>query len=231
MNSLLSLILLSVLTKLVEPLGRVLSGFVLEILRVSKFSSSSRMLLNPTISNKVIWVIAISFQVLLLLLNGQIVLETSSLWISKILMVVTVSKSVTRVNGEKLLLMNTSLVFLLLEVLPSPRVMVLKSGSCCLKRLGLRLMVPTIKSKLVWPENACTISLVLPLKLSGSMKSTNTTMLGKSLLLVRRTIMLWLVVQLILLKRMNLISLVLLVVMLTLSWVPSKSDSKESPLD
>lgn len=138
MNSLLSLILLSVATKLVEPLGRVLSGFVLEILRVSKFSSSSRMLLNPMISNKVIWVIAISFLVLLLLLNGQIVLETSSLWISKILMVVTVSKSVTRVNGEKLLLMNTSLVFLLLEVLPSPRVMVLKSGSCYLKRLGLR---------------------------------------------------------------------------------------------
>lgn len=149
MNSLLSLILLSVLTKLVEPLGRVLSGFVLEILRASKFSSSSRMLLNPTISSKVIWAIAISFQVLLLLLNGQIVSETSSLWTSKTLMVVTVSKSVIRVNGEKLLLMNSSLVFLLLEVLPSPRVMVLKSGLCCLKRLGLRLMDPMIKSKLV----------------------------------------------------------------------------------
>lgn len=231
MNSLLSLILLSVATKLVEHLGRVLSGFVLEILRVSKFSSSSRMLLNPTISNKVIWVIAISFQVLLLLLNGQIVSETSSLWTSKILMVVTVSKSVIRVNGEKLLLMNSSLVFLLLEVLPSPRVMVLKSGLCCLKRLGLRLMDPMIKSKLVWPENACMISLVLPLKLSGSMKSINMTMFGKSLLLVKRTIMLWLVVQLILLKRTNSISLVLLVVMLTLFWVPSKSDSKESLLD
>lgn len=103
--------------------------------------------------DKVIWVIVISSQVsphLLKILNVSRDFSKRILKIEKEIPTVAIaSESATRVNGEKSLLMSTSLVSLSKEVLLSLRVMVLKFGLCYSKRLGLRLMDLTIKSKLV----------------------------------------------------------------------------------
>lgn len=140
-------------TKPTELLGRLLSGIVPRICRDTPLSSSSSVTSNLMISDKDTWVIAISSQVLLLLLKIQTVLKLSSLRISKIEKeiptVAIVLEFVIRVNGKKSSLMNISLVFPSKEVLPSLRVTALKSGLCYSKRLGLRLTVLMIKSKLV----------------------------------------------------------------------------------
>lgn len=196
-----------------------------------RHQSSSKVSLNLMIFVRDTLVTVTSSLLLLHLLNGQTESASSSLKISQTSSDAIKFVSATRVNGKKSSSMNSFLVSLLLEVLPSPRATRENSGSFFLKKLGLRLMDPTTVSKQVWLVNVSTISLVHLPKHSGSMKLTPTTAFGISWLLVKRITTQWPVVQPMQLKRVNSIKSASSVDMLTHYLVPMKSLTKATQSD